>query len=74
MKQRSWDERDTLADRLRRAVARLEEKRDALHSWQGYERERLNGKIEGVKLAASYMEDDERIFGQRSRDGISTDG
>ena len=50
-----------LADRLRRAVARLEELRDK--PGVGFvEKARLNGKIEGVKLAASYLDEGERIF------------
>lgn len=50
-----------LADRLRRAVARLEELRDRPKTGI-FERARLAGKIEGVKLAASYLEEGERIF------------
>lgn len=42
------------ADRLRRAVARLEERRDN-PSVGMLERTRLGGKVEGVKLAASYL-------------------
>jgi hypothetical protein len=56
------DRPNSLADRLRRAVERLEEKRDALRPGQTTERARLDGKIEGVKLAASYLEEGERIF------------
>lgn len=50
-----------LADRLRTAVARLEHLRDR-PTTGGYEKARLNGKIDGVKLAAAYLEEGERIF------------
>lgn len=50
---------DDTADRLRRAVARLEEKRSEFSEGRT-EYVRLSGKIEGVKLAASYMA--ERVF------------
>lgn len=53
---------DDLAMRLRRAVARLEERIEELPMGRFNERQRLEGKIEGVKLAASYLEEGERIF------------
>ena len=56
-----WAESDDLAARLRRAVARLEELRDRPTTGM-LERARLSGKVEGVKLAASYLEEGERIF------------
>lgn len=55
------DRPSDLVDRLRRAVERLEERRDR-HAVYTHEHSRLSGKIEGVKLAASYLEDQERIF------------
>lgn len=48
-----------LRERLTRAVIRLEENRD-LPGCSLTERLRLNGKIEGVKLALSYLDEDER--------------
>jgi len=50
-----------IGPRLRRAVARLEELRDRPRIGP-FERARLEGKVEGVKLAASYLEESERIF------------
>lgn len=51
-------ERD-LRERLERAVARLEERRDATHTSRS-EHTRLSGKVEGVKLALSYLEEQRR--------------
>ncbi len=45
-------------ERLERAVARLQERHDSVR--QGSERSRLFGKIEGVKLAMSYLEELDR--------------
>jgi hypothetical protein len=55
-------EEDTIAARLQRAVIRLEALRDAKRPGEYIERARLDGKIEGVKLAASYLEEGRRIF------------
>jgi hypothetical protein len=58
-----------LADQLRRAVARLEERRDR-PGIGSFEKQRLEGKIEGVKLAASYLENGERIFPTAAVSGV----
>lgn len=46
-------------DRLKQAITKLEQLRDATrHNHSEYIR--LGGKVEGVKLALSYMEDEDR--------------
>lgn len=47
------DDPDDLVARLRRAIARLEERYE--ESRPGPDRHRLGGKIEGVQLALSYL-------------------
>ena len=51
-----------LKERLEAAVPRLHQILESYHRSQ-YERERVRGKIEGVKLALSYMEEQERMAG-----------
>lgn len=46
-----------LDERLRQAVARLEARSAALLPGDALERARLSGKIEGVRLAASYLDE-----------------
>lgn len=71
----STPEPDTTADlrgRLERAVERLEEKRqDPQWRTRTYERERIGAKIEGVKLALSYLPDGERIAVASDRPGLA---
>lgn len=64
MSEQHGPEKDALGERLRRAATWFEEFRD--HPANGpLERARLNGKIEGVKLAASYLVEGERIADSR---------
>lgn len=50
------DHVDSIIDRLNRAVARLEVLKAEKHV-MSHEHSRLSGKIEGVKLAMSYLEE-----------------
>lgn len=50
-----------LEERLRHALVSLEGIRDEPSEYRNKDRERINGKIEGVKLALSYLEDEKKF-------------
>lgn len=52
---------DDAKDRVERAINTLNNMIDEY--WEASERNRLRGKVEGLKLALSYIEQEERIAG-----------
>ena len=55
------DDWTALKERLEAAVVKLSKTLEEY--WEPNERTRVRGKIEGVKLALSYMQEQERVAG-----------